>query len=159
MEAQRYPELVIGIAGAIGIDIEAITTTLQEALSSVGYRAVPIRITSEIASELTNVPAPSEQDFAAEASYKMAHASELCRRHQSPETLMRFAIQAIRRYRASILSDHDKKSDIDDGYLRGEERVVPRTAYVIRQLKRPEEVEFLRKIYGKQFFLISANLY
>ena len=37
-----------------------------------------------------------------------------------------------------------------------EERVIPRTAYIVRQLKRPEEVELLRKVYGKQFVLISA---
>ena len=36
------------------------------------------------------------------------------------------------------------------------DRVLAKTAYLIRQLKRPEEVELLRKVYGKQFVLVSA---
>jgi deoxycytidylate deaminase len=30
------------------------------------------------------------------------------------------------------------------------------TAYIIRQLKRPDEVSLLRKVYGRQFVLVSA---
>jgi hypothetical protein len=33
---------------------------------------------------------------------------------------------------------------------------VPSTAYIIRQLKRPDEISLLRKVYGKNFMLISA---
>jgi hypothetical protein len=34
---------------------------------------------------------------------------------------------------------------------------LPKTVYVIRQLKRPEEVKLLRQVYGPHFLLISAN--
>jgi hypothetical protein len=35
-------------------------------------------------------------------------------------------------------------------------RPIDRFAYIIRQLKHPEEVKLLRQVYGKQFVLVSA---
>lgn len=49
--AIRYPELVFGIAGPIGIEIDEIAQTLTQALSAVQYKAVLIRVAAEIASE------------------------------------------------------------------------------------------------------------
>lgn len=147
-EAVSHPELVFGIAGAIGIDIDGIHRTLSDALASVGYQSVLIRITDEVADEVTNVPKPVATDFGAEISYKMSHASAVCRKYGSPDTLMRFAINAIRRHRAQNANPSDDQPE--------DEQVRPRTAYIIRQLKRPEEVDLLRKIYGKQFVLVSA---
>lgn len=146
--AISHPELIFGIAGAIGIDIDAINRTLSDALKAVGYRSVLIRITDEIADEVTNIPKPIETDFESEASYKMTHASEVCRKYNAADTLMRFAITGIRRNRAEVALEGTDEPP--------EEQVRSGTAYIIRQLKRPEEVHLLRKIYGKQFVLISA---
>ena len=142
------PELVFGIAGAIGIDIDGINRTLTEALAAVRYKGILIRITEEISQEVTDIPMPAETDFGSQISYKMSHASAVCRKYGSPDTLMRFAISAIRRHRAK---GADPANDEP-----AEEQVRTGTAYIIRQLKRPEEVELLRKVYGKQFVLISA---
>lgn len=146
--AVSHPELVFGIAGAIGIDIDAINRTLSDALKSVGYESVLIRITDEIAREVTDVLKPATSDFGSEASYKMTHASAVCRKYGAADTLMRFAINGIRRHRSEAVLEIDEEPP--------EERVQAETAYVIRQLKRPEEVHLLRKVYGKQFVLISA---
>lgn len=147
-ETVKFPELVFGIAGAVGIDIAEIDRTIAEALKAVGYHAVPIRITTEIDSELTNEPKEKYSDLESEITAKMNHANAVCRKHQSADTLMRFAIRAIQRHRASF-AQNDKQGI-------AAERVLPRTAYVIRQLKRPQEVDLLRRVYGKQFILISA---
>lgn len=151
--AVQYPELVFGIAGAIGIDIDEITGALTEALAAVNYHVVPIRITDEIKDEDSEVQKPIGSGFGDEISYKMSHASAVCRKYNAPDTLMRFAIRAIRNQRATV-AEHGQ-ADVNEG-LPPEERVLPATAYVIRQLKRPEEVKLLRKVYGKQFILISA---
>lgn len=148
-----YPELVVGIAGPIGIDIDEINRAIAEALKRVRYETVAIRITEEIKTEPSEVPKPTKKDFGSQISYKMSHASAICRAYKSPDTLMRFAIKAIQEYRKRDLLRSGKA--LEDGE-RAEERVVPSTAYVIRQLKRPEEVHLLRKVYGKQFILISA---
>lgn len=151
IDAVRYPELVIGIAGALGIDIEEIVSSLTDALAAVSYKTRLIHITREIEGEITNVPLPTTSDFAAEANFKMDHANAVCLKYGGPETLMRFAIRAIRQHRADqiVVAGLDESTPPD-------ERVIPRTAYIIRQLKRPEEVHLLRKVYGKQFILLSA---
>lgn len=152
--AISHPELVFGIAGPIGIDIDAISQTLTAALQSVDYLTVPIRITSEIDEEITDVTKSDSADYESVMSYKMDHASAVCRRYKSADTLMRFAMRAIRQHRASLCSPAqvDEQSD----QIPPEERVAAKTAYLIRQLKRPEEVDLMRKVYGRQFVLISA---
>ena len=148
-----HPELVVGIAGPIGIDIDEINRALEDAFKRVGYETVAIRITDVIANEPSEILTPSDNDFGSSISYKMSHASAICRKYESPDTLMRFAMRAIREYRkrAFIRS----KAPTREGE-HPENVAVPSTAYIIRQLKRPEEVAFLRRVYGKQFVLISA---
>ncbi|PXW78486.1 cytidine/deoxycytidylate deaminase-like protein [Blastomonas natatoria] len=152
--AISHPELVFGIAGPIGIDIDAISQTLTAALQSVDYLTVPIRITAEIDEEITDVIRPESADYESVMSYKMDHASAVCRRYQSADTLMRFAMRAIRQHRASLGSPN--QSDEQPDQIPPEDRVAAKTAYLIRQLKRPEEVDLMRKVYGRQFVLISA---
>lgn len=148
-----HPELVIGIAGPIGIDIDEITRAIDEALSSLRYQVFPVRITAEIAAESSDVPLSSASDFGSEITYKMSHSSAVCRKYGSPDTLMRFAMRAIRKHRSREFLRSGRELV---GNEKPEEIVIPATAYVIRQLKRPEEVELLRRVYGKQFVLISA---
>ena len=157
-DAGLYPELVIGIAGPIGIDIDEISSTLCDALGGVGYNSTPIRITHEIASEPTSVAVPEASNFYAQMVYKMDHASEVCRNHESADTLMRIAIRAIRRERGLLAQDQASRpgNELLTAEDRPGERVQAKHAYIIRQLKRPDEVHLLRKVYGKQFILVSA---
>lgn len=148
-----HPELVIGIAGPIGIDIDEINRSIGEALDRVGYETVPIRITNEVSKEKTHIQKPARNDFGSQIEYKMSHASAVCRKYESADTLMRFAMKAIQKYRVRHFLRSGKT--LSEGE-QAAERAVPSTAYVIRQLKRPEEVDLLRKVYGKQFILVSA---
>lgn len=162
LHALQYPELFFGIAGPIGIDVDELTKTLSESLTRVGYHSIQIRVTEEINKIKSEEKRPRAKDFHSLITFKMAHASALCRRHQDPATLMRITIDAIRRNRASevarknIKYEYSSKYNLKSPSPSPEETVVPKTAYVIRQLKRPEEVYLLRRIYGKQFILISA---
>jgi hypothetical protein len=149
-ETVKFPELVFGIVGAVGIDIDEVERAIATTLATVGYQTIPIRITKEIEGEPTNEPRMNHEDLESEITEKMNHANAVCRKFRSADTLMRFAIRAIKRERASRSALKDKT----DGDC--EERVQAQTAYVIRQLKRPQEVEILRRVYGKQFILISA---
>lgn len=63
---------------------------------------------------------------------------------------MRFAMRAIQRHRATASKTKNNNDEEPQG------RVQAKTAYMIRQLKRPQEVDLLRRVYGKQFVLVSA---
>jgi hypothetical protein len=43
-----FPELIFGIAGPIGVDIDGISKAIVERLDVVQYRAVPIKLTVEM---------------------------------------------------------------------------------------------------------------
>ena len=95
-----YPELVVGIAGPIGIDIDAINEAIADSLDSVGYNRIQIRITDEIKDISSPSKAPKKSDYNSVIRYKMAHATAICRKHNDQAYLMRIAIDAIQRERA-----------------------------------------------------------
>ncbi|HMT41902.1 anti-phage dCTP deaminase [Sphingorhabdus sp.] len=169
----RFPELVVGIAGPIGVDIETICATTQEALRAVDYGSTIIKITDEIDELPSSFKKPRGKNFHGLMKFKMDHASDLCRTRDDPAFLMRVAIAAIRRERDSLAENGKSLSEVFKNEVAGDEsfgppnpfafdligatdRVAQSEAYIIRQLKRPEEVTLLRRVYGRQFILISA---
>lgn len=144
-----YPELIVGIAGPIGVNIDLISRSLELALRDVGYQSSLIKLTSEMGRfPITDLELLKQvEKFSGPDTFniymrKMSDANALRKQHKDPSILARIAVEAIRAKRSELSG----KAKI----------VVPRRAYIIRQLKRPEEVELLRKIYGKQFVLASA---
>lgn len=149
-----HPELVVGIAGPIGIDIEAITEAITESFEAVGYSSVQIRITDEIKNLSSSVPVTKRTDYNSVIRYKMKHATAICRKNNDQAYLMRIAIDAIQRERAIIAAKLSKASKRSSQVTIAP--VPQRIVYVIRQLKRPQEVLLLREVYGRQFVLVSA---
>jgi deoxycytidylate deaminase len=136
-----FPEMVFGIAGPIGVDMDAIVVCLSESLKTVGYHPNLIRLTEE----MQDFPAqigPSGTDFFEQSKYRMAYGNAICREANDRARLARISIRAIRGHRSAASGSA--------------ETPVERAAYIVRQLKRPEEAELLRQVYGRQFVLISA---
>lgn len=162
MKALTHPELFIGIAGAIGVDINAIADEIERSLADVGYDTIPISVTAKMfnypASEVTQ----NGPDYYSEMNYKMDYANRLCEEFHAPDTLMRIAMAHIAQMRiiTSEKSTSKKKLKKKERSSKGDDAndnpVLPNTAYLVRQLKRPDEVALMRKIYGKQFILVSA---
>ena len=155
-KAITHPELVVGIAGPIGIDVEAISEEISRALHGVGYGSHAIRVTNE----MMRYPAPGVAqgggDHFNTMMFKMDYANRLCQDAGDPALLMRIVIQAITLLRDDRLPEVPADEQTDREIIEGHSIVLPETAYIIRQLKRPSEVALLRKVYGKQFILVSA---
>lgn len=116
--------------------------SLASALREVRYDSHLIHLTEQMQEYSVEGLETPQADFYSQSKYKMAYASSICQRFDDSGALARIGIQAIRNKRAQLT---------DDG------KVVPeKTAYIIRQFKRPEEIRLLRQVYGKQFILISA---
>jgi deoxycytidylate deaminase len=147
--SKNCPELMFGIVGPMGVDIQAISDSLTSALHAVGYKSFTIHITKEMLREERYklqkhpVPAPTLTDFYTDVNFKINHANALCKEFSDPATMARVALRAIGDSREAITGSRDSLPSKP-------------TAYVIRQLKRPDEVHLLRKVYGRQFMLISA---
>ncbi len=142
----KDPELVIGLVGPLGADLRNVERELAKALEGVGYIPMQIDILT-IAQRLPNleVSTPSSSDPSSVlSSYKMAVGTEIRRRTAMPDALALLGITAIR-----ALRDQKRPSSDTTGPL-------PRHAYLLHQLKRPEEVESLRRVYGDGFLLVGV---
>ena len=136
---------MIGIAGPIGIDIDAIANEIGRALDIVGYEYRSIRITDLMMRYEAPDITQGSADYFSAMNFKMDYANKLCEIVEDSEFLMRVALGGIRTARNDVLEERGSSAE-----------VASETAYIIRQLKRPEEVSFLRRLYGKQFILISG---
>lgn len=169
----RFPELVIGVAGPIGIDIDTICLAIEEALRAVSYSSAIIKLTDEIQDIPSSKKNPKRKDFFKLMNFKMDHASDLCRSRKDSAFLMRVAIAAIRRERDAfiqqgkgLLTDpnfqeesetrKDSTASVAYEHIGATDQVAHRVAYIVRQIKRPDEVMMMRRVYGKQFILVSA---
>jgi deoxycytidylate deaminase len=155
----QAPELVFGLIAPIGVDLDLITNVFDDALREMEYEAREFRLTElmrEVPVGLPLTAAPYVRSYKEPIAYANAVRSKL-----GNDGLAALAISAIRSYRAeertrrstSIVEKAAADSEADG---RAEEEPLPRQAYIIRQLKRPEEVALLRSVYGRQFILVSA---
>lgn len=138
----KDPELVFGLVGPIGVDLEFVTEVLGDSLAAVGYEARTIRIT-ELMREV-NVELPLDGGGYIESfKQRIAYANKVREVLQRNDALAIMAVSAIRQFRAEQGGN--------------EEEPLTKQAYIIRQLKRPEEIKLLRNVYGRQFVQISVH--
>jgi hypothetical protein len=148
LDRVEFPELVIGIAGPIGVDLDAITDGISAALLPLGYRAIPIKLTAEMLQFEAEIAKPEVRNFYNDTRFKMDYANKLCEKYNVRSSMASIGIRAIHNTRR--LANERSNSAIDP------DTPLESTAYIVRQLKRPQEVELFRKVYGRQFVLVSA---
>lgn len=165
MPVNRAPELVFGLIAPIGVDLDVVSEVLDTTLREMRYRAHELRVTQlmrEIGIKAPVTPFDAslpDGSFVRSYRDRIAHANSI-RAVLGDFALAALAISAIRSFRLE-----ERQRQIDEKPLPEEnsneedppeEEPIPAQAYIIRQLKRPEEVLLLREVYGRQFILISA---
>jgi deoxycytidylate deaminase len=137
----KNPELVFGIVGPIGVDIDSVIKALEDALRGVDYEPLTIHPTSEM--DHPRVPTRIDHSsYYARYMSLIKKANEYRRKAKNPAALAGLAILNIRGRRQEMTKD----------------QTVPRlgAAYIVRQFKRPEEIELMRRAYGRKFIQISV---
>jgi deoxycytidylate deaminase len=133
------PELVFGLVGAIGADLRQVEEALGDSLSSVGYLTVKIKLSDlmrELNAPWSEFPQRTDPDYYEKA---MDAGNRLRETLKDPGVLSRLAIASIRRRRDKAGREEGRK-----------------VAYILDSLKRAEEIDCLRSIYGTSVFIISA---
>ena len=136
------PELVFGLIGAIGTNLEGVQETLEESLEAVGYKSVRIKISNlmrDLGDPWGMLPERSDPTYYDKA---MTAGNRLRAKLKQNDVMAALAIARIR----DIRETNQRKRAVNEHG----------TAYILSSLKRPEEVELLRLIYGSTFFAISA---
>lgn len=138
-------ELVIGVVGKIGTDTKAVFRWVKTALQNLNYDLRLIKLTQHIkettfSTEIVETPVEKKYDTYIEACNNMRKLA------QRNDLFAHIACEYIRTERKRINETGDPQD------------AAARKAYLIDQIKRPEEAEKLREIYGDQFILISCHI-
>ncbi|WGX97157.1 anti-phage dCTP deaminase [Nocardioides sp. L-11A] len=140
-------EVVVGLVGAMGTDLDQICTELGAAFVSVAYRVEHVRVSSLIddfmASEKIDIPV-TEKRTKIDRLMDQGDALRDGLNHGAAAAVL--AVGRIAHSRAVAAAA--------DGTDPDEER--QNVATVIRQLKHPQEVDALRSIYGPRFALLGV---
>jgi len=123
-------ELVIGIVNAVGTEYRRVLDPLKDRLKGFGYAVEEIRVSS-----LLPTPCDLPDEYGRIRHY-MSQGDDLRKKTGNNAILAAGAVYKIRESR----SDDPKK-----------------TAYIVNSLKHPDEVEFLRKVYGDGFYLFGIH--
>lgn len=141
-EVSKNPELIFGLVGPIGVDLDFVTDKLFEELKKLNYTPHKIRLSDKMKAFDVGVNI-DETSFLNYYDTQISFANKFREECGNPAAMAGLTVSEIRKIR--------KNAGDEDTPLIG-------NAFIVRQLKRPEEVELLRKTYGRKFIVISAYL-
>ncbi len=144
-EQEEHPdELVFAFVYAVGTAYQPVLDHFENALKQFGYSVVSIKLSDlfereglVLGLELNIVDDPHfERVFS-----RMEAGNKLCEHTGRPDFNALVGVNEINRLRREA---------------KGQSEPQVRTAYLITSLKRPEEVELMRDVYGSGFFLVGV---
>lgn len=126
----RDTELVIGIVNAVGTEYKRVLDPLKDRLKGFGYAVEEIRVSNLLPAESGN-----GQEYERIKHY-MKQGDQLRQQAGNNAILAAGAAHKIKESR------------------QGEPKKV---AYIVNSLKHPDEIEFLRKVYGDGFYVFGIH--
>src|SRR5450830_62661 len=156
LEKRKSAELILGFAGPVGCGIKLTIAEAKSALESIGYEVYLIKLSAFIENSIAKREIKVDEVGYEERSISVKRILTLqdggneLRKAKGTSILAEFAIKEI-----VMLRGEQKERD---GEFSGElmEYVPERTAYLIDQIKHPDEVSLLRTVYGQLFHLIGV---
>jgi len=158
------PEIVIGIVGPIGVDLDAIIKYITTSLDKVNYSSSVIHLTSLLREYKSDIKI-DETSYSSKYHSLIKESDNFCKERKNNSALVGLAISKIRLLRQTINIDrarsNTQKSNDEIDVLIKNAQTLPAygTAYIIRQLKRQDEISTLRAVYGRKFVQISVYLH
>jgi deoxycytidylate deaminase len=146
------PELVVGLVTPVGTNTAGLAERLQVALGKWNYGSLVIKLTDYF--DWLSPPHPNEREDERIRRLVKA-ANDFCRERDARHAMVSLAIVEIGQKRILIHRAGGATDDIPDSEL--VTRPVPRQAYIIHSLKRPDEIGLLRATYGPQFILLASQ--
>lgn len=149
------PELVFGLVGPIGVNMAMVETRLSESLMAVGYTPDAIRITDLMRQISVDEKVDDTLDPKLHYESKIDYANAVRKKCNDDRALAALAILEIRNRR---IAKNRSLKGFDENDERLEHLPLTAHAFIIRQLKRKEEVDLLRRVYGRKFVQISVSV-
>jgi deoxycytidylate deaminase len=141
-QTEDRPELIFALAGPLGTRLPSLADQVANDLRGFGYQPVPIRL-SELLSRFQDWKEQDGDSSDARVGHRQRIANTVRHRLQDGAALARAAIVEIRRLR-SERSGHPDKPALGH-------------AFILDQLKHPDEVRLLRQTYGDAFYFVGGH--
>jgi hypothetical protein len=140
LEGVEKPELVIGFVAPVGTPLTHLCNILTSQLKELGYQSEEIHLSKFLSEFLLNTdePVAGASDFF-RINTLMTRGNELREAMGGGEALALVAAADIQSRRPSEGS-----------------RALSGTAFILNQIKHPDEVIWLRTIYGNAFHLVGV---
>lgn len=146
-----HPELIFGLIGPVGCNIDHVQTALARTLRMFGYESQIVRVSQGISDllEEKRLEDPEVKSELDTISDKINAGNEVRSLYKNNGILAAWSITEIQEKR--------KNRNLARMVQNADPKVIaaPQTAYIIRQLKRHEEMELLQRVYEKKFIAIS----
>jgi deoxycytidylate deaminase len=144
VDSLARPELVICLCVAAGTDTLLVTEAFSDALRAVEYKPVPLRLSSLMAQipGLKFLTEIGEEDLRIRRS--MDAGNEIRRVIGHADAMARLALSEIHNVRETLNADKDASVPAE-GYC-----------FIVSSLKRAEEHETLRRLFGQRVLLVSV---
>ncbi len=143
----KGPELVIGLVAPIGCNIDQVQKAFSENLRLLRYNSISIQLSDGIISLLESRIDSKRLSTTHTLEQKIDGGNEVCLSYGRNEILAAWGIKEIHARRLNRRNEQQ--------YDLLATSTSP-TAYIVRQLKRPEEIDLLRKTYGNRFIVVSV---
>ncbi|MCG3138655.1 MAG: tRNA-specific adenosine deaminase [Phycisphaerae bacterium] len=131
------PELVLGLIGAVGTDLDQVRKILEERLQVFGYSVDYIHITKDVIPRIVDVKWKKRDEY--DRLVALMNAGDKARKKFKNNAIL--AIGA-----AAVIHSKRKKGGPNQAH-----------AYIISSLKHPDEVDKLRAVYPQGFYLIGVH--
>ena len=135
-------EIVSGLVGAVGTELTAIKQIIKERLETLNYTTEEVRISTDIISLFEDIPSTLNHYEKADA---LMSAGNTIRKKSGDNSILALAAAS----QISCIREANSKGN--------DPEPLKRKAFIISSLKHPEEVQKLRTIYSRGFFLIGIH--
>ncbi|MEN3370770.1 MAG: hypothetical protein V7609_2913 [Verrucomicrobiota bacterium] len=134
------PELIIALTGAVGTDIDRIVETITAELAGFSYRAQTIHLIEEL-HQIKRWSALGDETIDERYTSHMDAGNEFRKLLGRRDAMALLATSYISKLRAQATGDSNVPS--------------PRSVYILRSVKKPAEINTLRRIYGDNLFVLG----
>lgn len=137
----KFPEIIIGLVAPIGSEVSQTVEELTTAFSNIDYNVINIRVTKSF-EKLEGIVSPetplNETNILERYRTFIGYGNQIREHCGDNSILAAIAVQQVTEMRTA------KKLDF------------VKNLFILHQFKRPEEIELLRSVYGRNFFQISV---
>lgn len=136
---EKKRELFIGLIAPIGVNLDSVESAFKQSLNRVDYRTNSVRLTS-IFSDISGAYDVSYSDEFERYDKLIKAGDDLCRDAGRNDILALYGIERLKLFEGRSQDDE----------------IPCKVAHVFRQIKRTEEIETLKKVFGRNIIFVAC---